>query len=102
MGNSSRLLKKGWGVSSATTKLITPSRHTGPSIALRINSSRYPDSFEMLDSGSPPAFAGVARNDDRVMFEFLSQETSAGLQTPDRRGQFLGLPGANRENGVSF
>jgi hypothetical protein len=32
--------------------LITPSRHTGPSIALRINSSRYPDSFEMLDSGS--------------------------------------------------
>jgi hypothetical protein len=28
---------------SSTNKLITPSRHTGPSIALRINSSRYPD-----------------------------------------------------------
>jgi hypothetical protein len=26
----------------------------------------YPVSFEFLDSESPPAFAGVARNDDRT------------------------------------
>jgi hypothetical protein len=25
-----------------------------------------PDALKILDSGSPPAFAGVARNDDRI------------------------------------
>ena len=44
-------------------KLITPSRHTGPSIALRINSSRYPDAFEIPGFRVALAIA-AARNDD--------------------------------------
>ena len=73
---------------SSLNKLFTLIRHTG--------GRRYPDAFEIPGFRVAPAFAGVARNDDRIILRISDQDakqlqlyvtgsTSFGVRCPPWR-----------------